>query len=230
MFEIVDCFLSLGNTQTFILQPLALTFGQLKLNRTTIVNKDLLRVLEITNIIDHFNDASEYLNRCLTLIRKDLSIVGCGVEEDFDQMFKIVDEHDKDSNSIEISIKQPGSLGQVLQANAMKYKKLPDILIFNLDRTDYTFEKDEKGKRNFKSIKLQYKFEFAPEIDMEPYLTIESSSPYVYKLHSVVAHRGSPLTGHYITFSDRNVVGEFPGNFFANNFKTEFRLSNFVIY
>ena len=83
------------------------------------------------------------------------------------------------------------------QTSFSVFKKLPEVLIFHLNRFEIHY--DQKIKDNSR-------FEFPDEIDMHPY-TMEfeksdgrSKKKEMYALKGVVVHSGTIHGGHYFSF------------------------------
>ena len=89
-------------------------------------------------------------------------------------------------------------------------KKLPPILVIQLKRFDYNFERDA-------AVKFNDYFEFPQELDMEPYTVaglarreneavdcdpedLDDTIVRKYKLRGMVVHSGQASGGHYYSF------------------------------
>ena len=89
-------------------------------------------------------------------------------------------------------------------------KKLPPILVIQLKRFDYNFERDA-------AVKFNDYFEFPRELDMEPYTVaglarreneavdcepedLDDTIVRKYKLRGMVVHSGQASGGHYYSF------------------------------
>eukprot|EP00053_Salpingoeca_punica_P020778 m.212329 g.212329 ORF g.212329 m.212329 type:complete len:1131 (-) comp20082_c0_seq1:1073-4465(-) len=74
----------------------------------------------------------------------------------------------------------------------LKFTSFPYFLTMQLKRFDF-------DTNTFRRIKLNDRFTFPFELDMEPYLApgVTSPHPLKYRLFSVMVHSGSALGGHY---------------------------------
>ena len=74
------------------------------------------------------------------------------------------------------------------------FKKLPNVMIIQLKR----FEFNQYGQ-----AKINQKFDFPLELDMQKHILIEKKYPrsyYQYELCGVVIHSGTLVNGHYWTW------------------------------
>ena len=81
-----------------------------------------------------------------------------------------------------------------------RYKKLPPFLIFHICRYAYI---QEYGRCE----ELKSKFDCPQVIDMKKYCIDKYEGHTKYYLMSVVAHRGSLYSGHYVTFAQPRMDG-----------------------
>jgi len=79
----------------------------------------------------------------------------------------------------------------------MRFKNLPPVIFFQLCRFSYNL-------RTMETEEVRTYFDCPDEIDMGEFCT-ETMDCSKYRIVSILAHKGSPRTGHYITFSKPNV-------------------------
>lgn len=82
----------------------------------------------------------------------------------------------------------------------LRFKKLPPFLIFNLCRYEY-------DERRQSSYEVRTRFECPEFIDMKPYCLDDVDFETNYQMVAVIAHRGSPVSGHYIAFTQPKIDG-----------------------
>lgn len=82
------------------------------------------------------------------------------------------------------------------------FESFPPILHLQLKRFEYDFQRDQ-------NIKINDRYEYPLEIDLEPYLDekADRSEPHIYKLHGVLVHSGDVHGGHYFVHIKPSVDG-----------------------
>lgn len=75
----------------------------------------------------------------------------------------------------------------------IRFAELPPVLQIQLKRFDF-------NAFTGKMEKLNEKFEFYDEIDMDPYVLDEIKGDNIYRLFSILVHTGTPAAGHYYSF------------------------------
>ncbi|KAL8284094.1 hypothetical protein RQP46_004843 [Phenoliferia psychrophenolica] len=82
------------------------------------------------------------------------------------------------------------------------FESFPPVLHLQLKRFEYDFQRDQ-------NIKINDRYEYPLEIDLEPYLDekADRSEPYNYKLHGVLVHSGDVHGGHYFVHIKPSVDG-----------------------
>lgn len=86
-----------------------------------------------------------------------------------------------------------------------KINHLPLFLNFPLNKFEFDFE-------TFERIKLNDKYQFPLEIDMNDYVTdgfVGNCEDTKYELYGIIIHRGTPYSGHYFSYiRDLNKEGK----------------------
>jgi ubiquitin carboxyl-terminal hydrolase 22/27/51 len=86
---------------------------------------------------------------------------------------------------------------KVIATKQMIIKSLPPVICFHLKR----FEQMEELSHH--STKIDHFVEFPKNIDMSAY-TVNPQKKMVYKLISIVEHRGNMDSGHYVSYIKQN--------------------------
>ena len=87
-----------------------------------------------------------------------------------------------------------------------KILKLPEYLIFGLNRFSFDYN-------TFERIKVNSKFDFPLEINMKNYCIDENEEEdkknenYDYELYAIIIHSGTPYSGHYFAYI-RDLTGQ----------------------
>ena len=80
------------------------------------------------------------------------------------------------------------------------FEELPAVLQLQLKRFEYDSEQA-------KMVKLNHRYEFSEQIDLNKYV-LNSDGEYIYRLFSILVHKGSANTGHYYSYISPKLDGE----------------------
>ena len=77
----------------------------------------------------------------------------------------------------------------------LEFLSFPPVLHLQLRRFEYDFDYD-------RNVKINDRFEFPKEINLEPFLAkeVDRSKSYIYDLYGVLVHSGGVSYGHYYAF------------------------------
>jgi len=118
-----------------------------------------------------------------------LTVKGC------DDIYQSFDKYTEEEILDHENKYDAGIYGKQVAKKGVKFLELPNVLILQLKRFEYNFQKDSMEKVN------DY-FEFYNEINLSKYLTNTKGDikEHEYSLHTVLVHSGFPNTGHYFAY------------------------------
>lgn len=140
------------------------------------------------------NDVNFKSSRTETFTDVQLNVKGCkNIYESFEKYVEIEDLTGDNQYDAEGFGKQDAKKGVI-------FEKLPNVLLIQLKRFEYDPYLDNMSKINDK-------YEFYDEINLDRYVQNRNKGEYTYKVFSILVHSGNVGAGHYYAYISPKLDG-----------------------